>query len=151
MTFLKQPKQETSPGKKLLIFIGVVALVIMIGSALSNNDEIKESATETISVKPYQYTPPLDPNPTPTESFSGNGQQVTPCFRLTAGRAIFRMTHTGSRHFAIWLEDDTADLVDLLVNEIGTFNGSTSVHIENTGWFMLDISADGAWTVTIES
>jgi len=60
------------------------------------------------------------------------------------------MTHTGSSNFYIWLEDDTADLVDLLVNKIGSFDGSTSVHIEDTGWFMLDISADGAWTVTIE-
>jgi hypothetical protein len=91
-----------------------------------------------------------DPDPSDTQSFSGTGQQVTPLFRLTEGSAIFRMTHTGSSNFIIWLEDDTANMVALLVNKIGSFSGSASEHIEDTGWFMLDISADGAWTVTIE-
>ena len=89
-------------------------------------------------------------DPAKAQRFSGNGQKVTSLFRLNAGRVVFRMTHNVSSNFSIWLEDDTADLVELLVNEIGTFDGSRSVHIEYTGWFMLDISANGAWTVTIE-
>jgi PKD repeat protein len=115
---------------------------------ITDDDGAQATTTETISVEPY--TPPPAPTPTPTESFSGSGQQVTALFRLTAGLAIFRMTHTGNSNFIIVLEDDTGDWVELLVNEIGSFNGATSVHIEDTGWFMLDISADGAWTVTIE-
>jgi len=134
----------------IALYITEVARTYTVRLTVTDDDGAQASATKTISVEPYEYTPGPDPDPSPTESFSGSGHQVTPLFRLSAGRAIFRMTHTGSSNFIIWLEDDSADLVALLVNEIGSFNGSTSEHIEDSGWYMLDISADGAWTVTIE-
>jgi hypothetical protein len=45
---------------------------------------------------------------------------------------------------------DSGARVDLLVNEIGPFGGSTAVQIPADGNYILDISADGNWTISIE-
>ena len=45
--------------------------------------------------------------------------------------------------------DAQGDRVDLLVSETGSFDGSKAVGIEESGGHILDISADGNWTVSI--
>jgi hypothetical protein len=83
-------------------------------------------------------------------AFSGKGQQVSDFFYLDAGLVRFEMTHDGDSNFAIWLLDEDGDYVDLLVNEIGEFEGSKAVGITKSGIYLLDISADGVWEVSIE-
>jgi len=80
----------------------------------------------------------------------GRGQQSYLKFNLNRGQVIFRMTHNGSRNFSIWLLDSRGGKIELLVNEIGAFNGSRPVQIEVAGSYILDISADGRWTVKVE-
>ena len=83
--------------------------------------------------------------------FSGTTPTVTELFWLRPGAAIITLDHQGASNFIVWLEDETADEVELLVNEIGQFSGSTSVHIETAGWYMLDVKyADGAWNIRVE-
>jgi len=66
------------------------------------------------------------------------------------------MTHDGSGHFAVQLLDEGGQLVDLLANETGGFEGSKAVGIKEggrraqPGTHILNISADGNWTVSIE-
>jgi hypothetical protein len=98
--------------------------------------------------------PPPAPTATPIpppagQTLSGQGQQATQTFQLVGGLAIFRMTHSGSSNFAIWLMNDRGERVELLVNEIGSFHGAKAVGVD-TGNYLLDITADGPWTVTIE-
>jgi hypothetical protein len=57
------------------------------------------------------------------------------------------MTHDGDSNFAVWLLDDEGDKVELLVNEIGEFDGSKAVSIRKSGIYLLDISADGNWEI----
>jgi hypothetical protein len=40
--------------------------------------------------------------------------------------------------------------VELLVNEIGSFDGSKAIGIDAPGLHLLDIQADGDWTITVE-
>jgi len=67
------------------------------------------------------------------------------------------MTHSGDSNFAITLFDNTGGYVDLLVNEIGVFDGSVAIGVREDsiigakpGIHLLDITADGNWTVLIE-
>lgn len=83
-------------------------------------------------------------------SLSGTGQQASKKFTLESGLSIFRMTHSGQSNFGIWLLDENGNNIELLVNEVGTFNGAKAVGINKKGTYILDISADGQWTVKIE-
>ena len=62
------------------------------------------------------------------------------------------LTHNGTSNFAVWSLDSSFGMIDLLVNEIGSYSGRRMVH---GGWFSqpelvrhLDIDADGAWSIT---
>jgi len=84
-------------------------------------------------------------------NLEGSGQQASSMFNLNQGLAIFRMTHDGNSNFIIRLLDAQGNSVTTsLVNEIGSFDGSKAVHIDESGTYLLDISADGNWTVRIE-
>jgi hypothetical protein len=61
---------------------------------------------------------------------------------VSQGMTTVRITHSGKENFAVWA---ISDYPNLLVNEIGRFNGETLLP---DGTVMLDIQADGRWTVT---
>jgi len=82
-------------------------------------------------------------------SISGDGQEASQEFFLDKGLSIFSMKHSGSSNFAVWLLDSNGEIVDLLVNEIGSFDGSKATGIEDRGIYCLDISADGNWRINI--
>jgi hypothetical protein len=46
--------------------------------------------------------------------------------------------------------DKIGNREELLVNEIGDFDGSKAIGISRSGIYLLDISADGAWTASVE-
>ncbi len=95
------------------------------------------------------HTPSPTATPTPIQ-LDGGGQEATGLFQLAAGLTVFHMEHAGDSNFAIWLLDDTGDRIDLLVNEIGEFAGSTVIGVDDAGSYLLDVSANGTWKVTIE-
>jgi hypothetical protein len=55
-----------------------------------------------------------------------------------------RSSHNGSSNFAIWSLEPSGALGDLLVNEIGAYNGTDPVP---RGTKYLDVTADGNWTL----
>jgi hypothetical protein len=71
---------------------------------------------------------------------SGKGAAV---LRVTGatGLTTVNVTHGGSHNFAVWAygEDN-----DLLINEIGRYSGEVLLP---AGTVLLDIEADGAWTI----
>jgi len=96
-------------------------------------------------------TPVATPSPTPvTQSFSGQGHRAISPIQLDEGLTIVTLTHTGSSNFAIWLLDSDGENVDLLVNEIGSFDGSTAIGLPAAGVYVLDIYADGDWTISVQ-
>jgi len=107
---------------------------------VTDNEGATSSASQIISVT--TQSAPLN--------FTGHGPRVSPLFTLSSGLAIFHMEHTGSANFIILLLDDHGNWVNLLVNEIGSFDGAKAVGIGITGTYSLDIQADGDWVVTIE-
>ena len=84
------------------------------------------------------------------QAFTGIGQAVSEFINLDKGLATFKMTHSGDSNFAVWLLDKYGDKQELLVNEVGKFDGSKAVGVSKSGFYILDISADGEWGITVE-
>ncbi|HLH24804.1 MAG TPA: hypothetical protein VK066_19965 [Chloroflexota bacterium] len=87
---------------------------------------------------------------TDATSFSGVGQTATPMFALAPGLRRFTLSHSGAENFIVVLLDAQGRRVNGLVNEIGAFNGSKGVQIRQDGVYVLNVQADGPWTITIE-
>lgn len=83
-------------------------------------------------------------------TLTGSGQTATEPFELESRLAIFRLTHQGERNFSVWLLDSNGRRVDLLVNEIGSSSGSKAVRISRDGTYLLQVQADGPWTVQVD-
>ena len=83
-------------------------------------------------------------------NLTGSGQTATEPFELESGLAVFRMAHQGNRNFIVWLLDSNGRRVDLLVNEIGSFSGSKAVQIPRDGTYLLQVQADGPWSVQVD-
>ena len=135
----------------LIAIVAIVAAVIFAGCVEEETPVSTPSPTATPLPKttPTPVAPTTTPTPEPI-ALSGTGQEATSKFSLEKGLSIFRMTHGGDSNFAVWLLDDEGDKVELLVNEIGEFDGSKAVGIKKQGDYIVDISADGRWTITIE-
>jgi hypothetical protein len=50
-------------------------------------------------------------------------------FSLDECLKTFTMKYDGSENFIVWMVDDQGNKVDLLANEIGSFDGSKAVRI----------------------
>lgn len=86
-----------------------------------------------------------------TREFSGTGATATAQFTLPRGLARFQMTHEGESNFIVYLLNSEGNEVDVsLVNEIGPFNGSQAVRVPEAGTYLLDVDADGPWTIRVE-
>lgn len=83
-------------------------------------------------------------------ALKGVGQQATEKFRLETGLSVFKMTHSGSSNFIVYLLDNEGNKVKLLVNKIGPFDGSKAVKISRAGDYLLDITAGGRWAIGVE-
>jgi hypothetical protein len=81
--------------------------------------------------------------------FSGTHQSATSAFQLKGGLKVFQLKHSGSGHFGVWLLDRSGRRVELLANTTGPFSGSKAIKAD-TGWYILDVSADGYWSITVE-
>lgn len=79
---------------------------------------------------------------TTKSEFSGKGDYVTDRFSTSTG--TWQFTHDGSRNFVV--KAYTTDGIDLLVNEIGSYNGKKIVKVPNGSKVMFVINADGNWT-----
>jgi uncharacterized repeat protein (TIGR01451 family) len=83
--------------------------------------------------------------------FSKVGNHATELFALPSGLTRIKLEHTGQSNFIVWLLDANGERIDLLVNKIGNFSGSKAINIASTGNYLLNIDADGAWSIEIET
>ena len=80
---------------------------------------------------------------TTSTSFEGHGCYVTDMFPASSGK--WHITHNGSSNFVVYLY--TTSGRDLLVNEIGTYDGNKLLSIPSGSNALLVIEADGDWTI----
>lgn len=91
---------------------------------------------------------PVAPAGVPRE-LKGRGSQATEFFSLAEGRATFKLTHQGEASFGPILLDQQGTPVDVLANETASFTGSKVVQIKAAGVYLLDVTADGDWTISV--
>jgi len=70
---------------------------------------------------------------------------------LPAGTAKFVIKHAGQGAFMVWLRDpkNNNNLMKLLADKMGAFDGETEVDIPTPGEYSLSIQADGEWNISI--
>lgn len=72
-----------------------------------------------------------------------SGDDVLDGYRM-AGQ-IVTLTHDGESNFVIWAYDDSGTMLDLVANDIGSYDGTRRLPA-GTRW--LEVQADGNWTIT---
>jgi sortase (surface protein transpeptidase) len=90
----------------------------------------------------YQ-SPPADVADAPA-TLQGNGDDVV-FFNAKSDTYKFTFTHKGQGNFIVLLNGE-----GLMVNEIGSYSGSTRQNLGTDGFYALVINADGAWTAKVE-
>lgn len=60
--------------------------------------------------------------------------------------APYRFTHDGERNFTIWMY--TSETQDLLVNEIGTYEGKKLLRFSDGEVVVMQVTADGRWSIS---
>jgi hypothetical protein len=112
--------------------------------------QIPVDGTYYLNIKaggPWEYTiyqsPPVEMADAPT-TLEGSGDDVV-FLNIKSGNYKFNFSHSGSSNFIVILNGQ-----GLMVNEIGTYEGSTRQQLKTDGYYSLVIKADGGWSVGIE-
>jgi hypothetical protein len=82
-----------------------------------------------------------------TRSFGGDGQAASALFSLSKTAYKFTWSNSASSNFIVWLLDRNGNMVDLIANEIGSSSGSVLVGAPAGSQYILDVYADGPWSV----
>ncbi len=140
---------QSSNSKYGIGVVSVCSILIIVSLAIG----ISMSFHETTS--PYSQLDTTGYNNTQSTTtasqpiiLSGKGQEATKTFHLSGELTRFEMTHNGNSNFIIELMDTDGNTQELVVNEIGKYNGSQAFNVPE-GDYILNINADGSWTVKI--
>lgn len=156
----QQPPSKKRRGRRFLwgcsgAAVFLIALIVIIAVVSSGGNKASPPASPSSlsptsgstseQIKPAKAAP----TPIPPIKLSGTGQQATKRFTVTEGLAVFRSTCSACKtNFIVTLLDSSGQAKDVLVNAIGTYNGSKGVGM-SAGSYRLTIQADSAWTITL--
>ncbi len=124
----------------------VVYVVVTPTRAPDRMDPVLAAA---LTAMPQPSSSPIAAEPLPR--FTGKGHEASNLFSLSPGLYIFRLEHTGERNFIVDLVDERGRPIENLVNEIGPFSGSKAIQIQRAGKYLLNIDADGDWSISVSS
>ncbi|MFD1585416.1 hypothetical protein ACFR9U_00355 [Halorientalis brevis] len=81
------------------------------------------------------------------QSLRGSGPSVSGPFQFT-GTHVASATHSGESNFIVEVYPVAGAFAELVVNEIGQFEGESAFRFDGLGW--VAVQADGDWTVALE-
>lgn len=119
------------------------------GATPAESADSSAASTESAEASPEEE-PEVAPEPEPAEpqSFSGTGSEVVMLDPLGEDVFYATVTHDGSSNIALWSVDENGQDIDLLVNEIGGYEGKVALNFGEDP-AALRIEADGAWTIDL--
>ena len=131
--------------------------VIMTGSTTISFDNMQGATgiaymngPSSLPAAPNTPTSASTQVPSKSITFQGSGDDVQSFTATGDGMRIFSMSYSGDGNFAIWLKDSQGNDINLLANEIGSYNGKKSERL-GPGTYYLDVTASGPWTITLAS
>lgn len=83
-------------------------------------------------------------------TYEGSGTKIIKVRKPEDGPVLATFTHNGGSNFAVWSLDSDLEQLDLPVNTIGDFSGTTILDRndgENTA--RIEVEADGTWTIEL--
>lgn len=80
----------------------------------------------------------------------GVGFDISEFVGLNEGLAVFEFDYQGEGPFSVWMLDENGKPIEHLLNVRGKYHGSKPTNIEEQGNYLLNVEADGNWTVKIE-
>jgi putative cell wall-binding protein len=104
----------------------------------STHLQIDADGRWTITLSPLSTARSLTTNTT------GSGDDV---LKWGGSSRTARFTHSGSSNFIVWAYDVNGELHALLVNDIGSYNGTRLIP---AGTRYLSVEADGNWTIKLQ-
>lgn len=157
MEDIKEALSTLVQSRGLMFCVLVFSVVLIAGSYQAGYeagrtfaDTATTKSTDTEMADKPMTSPEATREPSEPIELSGVGQTASEPIRLTSGLATVKMKHSGESNFSIFLLDADGGKVELLVNEVGLFDGSKAFRVPSDGDYVLDLSADGAWEVTIQ-
>jgi len=157
-----------------LIALGVLIVAAAITPASQEDDAVSDATTTTTEISASSTTVPDDTTtsseatstttqPTSTTEAPTTTTTLPPIFAEGSGQGddvveldiadipvVIELTHAGNANFAVWSLDAAFENIDLLVNEIGTYDGTRPMQWDQDEVVKgLEISADGDWTYEI--
>lgn len=118
------------------VYEGVAAVNFGYGDPISGFD-IDADGAWSIVIRPAA-------NARAIGSTGGSGQADEVVTATALAGEVVDVTHNGESNFIIWAYDTAGDPLDLVVNEIGPYQGTQRIPV-GTKW--LEIDADGPWTI----
>ncbi len=118
-----------------LALASFVGLALLAAIAVHGNEEDQPVAATKNEPRPIEL--------------KGNGRQATGPLALASGLAAVEIDHKGSENLLVRLLDADGNQVDTLFNQIGAFQGHRGFPIDREGQYLLDVVADGPWTIGI--
>ena len=114
-------------------------------------EQPEDSATDT---EPSQSPSPAEEATTPepeATTYKGTGTKVVKIAKPEDGPVLATFTHDGGSNFAVWSLDSDLEQIDLLVNTIGRFSGTTLLdRYDGESTARIEVEADGAWTIKLQ-
>ena len=83
-------------------------------------------------------------------SVTGKGPTVTPFVTLPKGLCVFKMTHRGDGVFRVKLYNSEGRRIEDPAAQLGAYDGSKAITIEEEGIYVIAVYANGDWTLNIE-
>ena len=94
-------------------------------------------------------TQPSPRQPVAVFELAGQGNEATDFIHLEGGLLRGDYTYAGEHNFIVEVLDSQGDYAAVIANEIGSCEGSSAASIGSAGEFLLNITADGDWTITL--
>lgn len=121
-----------------LVMFGLLILICagsLLGSVNGNRPERRTTRLPTPVSTPRIF------------KFDGRGDNTITLTKGAYGRVDLSVSHRGESNFIVEVLDANGDLEDLVINEIGDYDGNRSISLDE-GEYIIQITADGNWVLT---